>query len=150
MYALLQEKRKKGIEKGKSVGAVCSCVFNAGFSCLCRNIMPCFFTGVYYIFGGEIATLWMNNAAEVDVTVQSSGGSKDNILALYQGDAEIAWTQNDVMSYAYSKLNLMQQMMTLVGGLALIYQGTITDIIGIALVGGGIVWQKIQKKRELA
>lgn len=59
-------------------------------------------TGVYYIFGGEIATLWMNNVAEVDVTVQSSGGSKDNILALYQGDAEIAWTQNDVMSYAYN------------------------------------------------
>lgn len=59
-------------------------------------------TGVYYIFGGEIATLWMNNVAEVDVTVQSSGGSKDNILALYQGDVEIAWTQNDVMSYAYS------------------------------------------------
>lgn len=59
-------------------------------------------TGVYYIFGGEIATLWMNNAADVDVTVQSSGGSKDNILALYQGDAEIAWTQNDVMSYAYN------------------------------------------------
>lgn len=59
-------------------------------------------TGVYYIFGGEIATLWMNNAKDVDVTVQSSGGSKDNILALYQGDAEIAWTQNDVMSYAYN------------------------------------------------
>ena len=59
-------------------------------------------TGVYYIFGGEIATLWMNNAADVDVTVQSSGGSKDNILALYQEDAEIAWTQNDVMSYAYN------------------------------------------------
>ena len=58
-------------------------------------------TGVYYIFGGEIATLWMNHAGDVDVTVQSSGGSKDNILALYQGDAEIAWTQNDVMSYAY-------------------------------------------------
>lgn len=59
-------------------------------------------TGVYYIFGGEIATLWMNNATDVDVTVQSSGGSKDNILALYQGDAEVAWTQNDVMSYAYN------------------------------------------------
>ena len=59
-------------------------------------------TGVYYIFGGEIATLWMNNVPDVDVTVQSSGGSKDNILALYQGDAEIAWTQNDVMSYAYN------------------------------------------------
>lgn len=59
-------------------------------------------TGVYYIFGGEIATLWMNNVADVDVTVQSSGGSKDNILAIFQEDAEIAWTQNDVMSYAYN------------------------------------------------
>ncbi len=36
------------------------------------------------------------------MTVQSSGGSKDNIRAVYSGDAEIAWTQNDVMSYAYS------------------------------------------------
>ena len=37
-----------------------------------------------------------------DVAVQSSGGSKDNILALYQKEAELAWTQNDVMSYAYN------------------------------------------------
>lgn len=59
-------------------------------------------TGVYYIFGGEIASLWMNHAGDVDVTVQSSGGSKDNILAMYQSEAEIAWTQNDVMSYAYN------------------------------------------------
>lgn len=59
-------------------------------------------TGVYYIFGGELASLWMNNVKNADVTVQSSGGSKDNILALYQGDAELAWTQNDVMSYAYN------------------------------------------------
>ena len=58
-------------------------------------------TGVYYMFGGEIATLWMNHIPDLDVTVQSSGGSKDNILALYNGEAEIAWTQNDVMSYAY-------------------------------------------------
>lgn len=59
-------------------------------------------TGVYYIFGGELATLWLENVQDVDISVQSSGGSKDNILALYQGDAEIAWTQNDVMSYAYN------------------------------------------------
>lgn len=59
-------------------------------------------TGVYYIFGGEIAALWMKNIKNADVTVQSSGGSKDNILALYQSEAEIAWTQNDVMSYAYN------------------------------------------------
>ena len=54
------------------------------------------------MFGGEIATLWMKYVEDTDITVQSSGGSKDNILALFQGDAEIAWTQNDVMSYAYN------------------------------------------------
>lgn len=59
-------------------------------------------TGVYYIFGGEIATLWMNHAGNVDVTVQSSGGSKDNILALYEYAADVAWVQNDVMSYSYA------------------------------------------------
>lgn len=59
-------------------------------------------TGVYYIFGGEVASLWMANIPDIDITVESSGGSKDNILALYNGDAEIAWVQNDVMSYAYN------------------------------------------------
>lgn len=59
-------------------------------------------TGVYYIFGGEIASLWMNKIENLDVTVESSGGSKDNVLALYQNEADIAWVQNDVMSYAYN------------------------------------------------
>lgn len=58
-------------------------------------------TGVYYIFGGEIASLWMSHIDDLDVTVESSGGSKDNVLALYQEEADIAWVQNDVMSYAF-------------------------------------------------
>lgn len=59
-------------------------------------------TGVYYIFGGEIAGLWNNTCDGIDVTVESSGGSKDNVLALYEEDADLAWVQNDVMSYAYN------------------------------------------------
>lgn len=58
-------------------------------------------TGVYYTLGGEIASIWGASVEDADVTVESSGGSKDNILALYEGNAELAWTQNDVMSYAY-------------------------------------------------
>lgn len=58
-------------------------------------------TGVYYIFGGEISSLWINKIPNLDVTVESSGGSKDNVLALYNGEADIAWVQNDVMSYAF-------------------------------------------------
>ncbi len=59
-------------------------------------------TGVYYIFGGEIATLWMNNIEGMNVTVESSGGSKDNVRALYANEVDIAWVQNDVMSYAFN------------------------------------------------
>ncbi len=58
-------------------------------------------TGTYYAFGGEIAALLSKKVDGLDVTAQSSGGSKANILAIKEGEAEIAWTQNDVMSYAY-------------------------------------------------
>lgn len=59
-------------------------------------------TGVYYIFAGEIASLWMSNIENLNVTVESSGGSKDNVRALFQKEADIAWVQNDVMSYAFN------------------------------------------------
>lgn len=49
-----------------------------------------------------------------------------------------------------SKLNILQQLLALVGGLALIYPGTLTDIIGIIMVGGVIIWQKIQNKKQTA
>ncbi len=58
-------------------------------------------TGTYYAFGGEIAALLSSKVSGLDVTAQSSGGSKANILAICEGEAELAWTQNDVMSYAY-------------------------------------------------
>ena len=59
-------------------------------------------SGVYYIFGGEIAAMLNEHIDGVEITTQSSDGSKANILALQEGEADIAWTQNDVMSYAYA------------------------------------------------
>lgn len=46
-----------------------------------------------------------------------------------------------------TKLNIVQQLMALGGGLLLIYPGTVTDLMGVVLVGGVIVWQMIQHKR---
>ena len=56
--------------------------------------------GTYYL-GGEIASLWMNHIPDLDVSVQSSGGSKDNIVKMNNGEAELGTVQNDVMYYAY-------------------------------------------------
>lgn len=58
-------------------------------------------TGAYYMFGGEIASMLSATVEGVDITTQTSGGSKDNVRALYAEEAEIAILQNDVMSYAY-------------------------------------------------
>jgi len=58
-------------------------------------------TGTYYALGGEIAALWMANIPDLDVTAQSTGGSKANIILINDGEAELATVQNDVMYYAY-------------------------------------------------
>ena len=57
-------------------------------------------TGTYYAVGGDIAALWMNKIPNLDVTANTSGGSKDNILLINRGEAELATVQNDVMYYA--------------------------------------------------
>lgn len=76
------------------------------------NIVPAFATeylglatggtaGTYYALGGDIAALWMSKIPDLDVTAQSTGGSKANIILINEGDAELATVQNDVMYYAY-------------------------------------------------
>jgi TRAP transporter 4TM/12TM fusion protein len=45
------------------------------------------------------------------------------------------------------KLNIVQQLMALGGGLLLIIPGLVTDAAGFALIVGVIIWQKIQIKR---
>ena len=49
-----------------------------------------------------------------------------------------------------SRLNIIQQVMALGGGLLLIYPGTVTDIAGIVLVGGVILWQRFQNRAVTA
>ncbi len=47
-----------------------------------------------------------------------------------------------------SKLNLLQTILALCGGLLLIYPGTVTDIIGIVLVGIVVLWQRFESQRK--
>ena len=58
--------------------------------------------GTYYALGGDIASLWMAKIPDLDVTAQTTGGSKDNILKINGGEAELGTVQNDVMAYAYA------------------------------------------------
>ena len=50
--------------------------------------------------------------------------------------------------YWARKMNIVQQILALVGGLALIYPGLLTDVIGIILVGSVILWQQLQNRKK--
>ena len=47
-----------------------------------------------------------------------------------------------------SKLNMIQQLMALAGGLLLIIPGLVTDAIGFALIALVVIWQRIQNRKS--
>ncbi len=65
--------------------------------------------GTYYAYGGVIATTVNNVSENLTVTAQTSGGSKANILSINNGEANMAFVQNDVMSYAYTGTDLFSE-----------------------------------------
>ncbi len=62
-------------------------------------------SGTYYAYGTVLANYATNNAG-VKVTALSSNGSQANVQSLEDGDAELAFCQSDVLSYAYEGTNL--------------------------------------------
>src|SRR5699024_3846383 len=56
-------------------------------------------SGTYYPLGGVIAKI-ISDETGIQTDVQSSNASADNIIALKDGEAEMAFTQTDVASDA--------------------------------------------------
>ena len=65
--------------------------------------------GTYYGFGGVLAGK-ISESTSTTVTAITSGGSQANIEALDAGDAELAFVQSDVMSYAYEGTRLFEEL----------------------------------------
>ena len=63
--------------------------------------------GTYYAFGGVLGS-FVSGKPDLDITVVSSGGSKANIEDLDAGDAQLGFSQSDVMSYAYAGSRLFE------------------------------------------
>ncbi|HWO96773.1 MAG TPA: TAXI family TRAP transporter solute-binding subunit [Bacillus sp. (in: firmicutes)] len=55
--------------------------------------------GTYYPLGGAMADILSDNT-DASVTAQASGASAENMQTLSTGDADIAFTQTDIASYA--------------------------------------------------
>lgn len=65
-------------------------------------------SGTYYAFGTVLA---QQTSDETDTTVTAvvGNGSKANVEDLAAGDAQLAFCQSDVMSYAYNGTNLFEE-----------------------------------------
>lgn len=64
-------------------------------------------SGTYYAFGGVLGS-FVSGKTDVDITVVSSGGSKANIEDLAADNAQLGFSQSDVMSYAYNGERLFE------------------------------------------
>ncbi|MBQ7155597.1 MAG: TAXI family TRAP transporter solute-binding subunit [Synergistaceae bacterium] len=63
--------------------------------------------GTYYGFGGVLAGK-VSEKTSTKVTVIASGGSKANIEAMADGDAQLGFTQSDVGAYAFKGTRLFE------------------------------------------
>ncbi len=58
--------------------------------------------GTYYPLGGSIAQVWSDNIENVEVTVQSTGASVENMRLLGSGETELAMAINAIAESAYN------------------------------------------------
>lgn len=64
-------------------------------------------SGTYYPLGGAIAKI-ITDETSIQTDALSSNASADNIIALRDGEAELAFTQTDVAAYAVEGINAFE------------------------------------------
>ncbi len=67
--------------------------------------------GTYYGFGGVLAGK-VGEKTSTTITAITSGGSKANIEAMQDGDAQLGFVQTDVGAYAYKGMRLFDEKIT--------------------------------------
>src|SRR5690625_510509 len=87
-------------------------------------------SGTYYPLGGAIAKIFSDEAG-ISADAVSSNASADNMIALVDGEAEIAFTQTDVAADAAEGINAFDEPIDTVLGLGSLYPETI-QIVTIA------------------
>ena len=65
-------------------------------------------SGTYYAYGNVLGQFATNGDYALDITTLSGNGSKANVQALEDGDADIAFCQSDVLAYAYDGTNIFE------------------------------------------
>lgn len=65
-------------------------------------------SGTYYPLGEAMAQLWNKNISGINVTVQATGASAENIRLLNNKQVDLAFVQNDIIHYAYRGIEIFK------------------------------------------
>lgn len=82
-------------------------------------------TGVYFPISGAISRILYKKSETLRASVESSGASKANALAIKSGDVDFAMVQNDVAYYAYTGTYLFDEKVENIRGVMCVYPETI-------------------------
>ena len=92
--------------------------------------------GTYYPLGGAMAKIFNDNIPGVTANAQSTGASVENVNLVSQGEAEVAFAQNDVTYYAWTGTESFagKEKITNIRGMAMLYP-EVTQVIATAESG---------------
>jgi len=86
--------------------------------------------GVYFPVGSKLAEMLNKHAADaVAAEARTSGASVANANALAQGDANIAFIQNDIAYYAYNGLYMFDKNKVDMRGIISLYPETVQIVV---------------------
>jgi len=84
--------------------------------------------GMYYPFGDALAKVF-NQKAGVQVAVQATDGSVENLQLVNRKQAELAIAQSDMMDYAYNGREAFKDKLTMIRGIAILYPEIIQIVV---------------------
>lgn len=104
-------------------------------------------SGTYYPLGGAIANVWNENIEGINVTVQPSGASIENIKLLATGQADICMAMNNIADQAWKGEGEFGQPLKNFKAVGVVYPEVVQ---GVALKEAGILKPEDMKGKRVA
>lgn len=104
-------------------------------------------SGTYYPLGGAIANVWNENVSSINVTVQPSGASIENIKLLATGQADVCMAMNNIADQAWKGEGEFGQPLKNFKAIGVVYPEVVQ---GVALKEANILKPEDMKGKRVA
>lgn len=85
--------------------------------------------GTYYPFGGAMARIWNTKVAGMNVTVQATGASAENVRLVNKKEAELAIVQSDTVDFAFNAKEAFKEKLENLRAIAVLYPEIIQLVV---------------------